>query len=102
MADAVSKAFENGEALLVQAGTGTGKSLAYLVPMVRHAVESRSRAVVSTATLALQAQVVERDLPRLAESLRPLIGRELTFQMVKGRGNYVCKHKLSGGFPQED
>ncbi len=102
MADAVAKAFDEGAALLVQAGTGTGKSLAYLVPMVRHAVESKTRAVVSTATLALQAQVVERDLPRLAASLKPLIGRELTFQMVKGRGNYVCKHKLSGGFPQDD
>ncbi len=102
MADRVAKAFAGKEHLLVQAGTGTGKSLAYLVPMVRHAVESRTRAVVSTATLALQAQVVERDLPRLAKALAPQLGRELTFQMVKGRANYLCKHKLVGGFPEEE
>ena len=102
MADRVATAFDKGEHLLVQAGTGTGKSLAYLVPMVRHAVEKNARAVVSTATLALQAQVVERDLPRLAKALKPSLGRELTFQMVKGRANYLCKHKLVGGFPEED
>lgn len=102
MAARVAKAFDDGSHLLVQAGTGTGKSLAYLVPMVRHAVETGGRAVVSTATLALQAQVVERDLPRLADTLEAALGRRLTFQMVKGRGNYVCKHKLGGGFPEED
>ena len=102
MAERVAKAFDKGEHLLVQAGTGTGKSLAYLVPMVRHAVEKSGRAVVSTATLALQAQVVERDLPRLAKALKPSLGRELTFQMVKGRANYLCKHKLVGGFPEEE
>jgi len=101
MAEKVAAAFGAKQHLLVQAGTGTGKSLAYLVPMVRHAVESGTGAVVSTATLALQAQVVERDLPRLAAALRPALGRELTFQMVKGRGNYVCKQKLGGGFPDE-
>ncbi len=102
MAERVAKAFDTKAHLLVQAGTGTGKSLAYLVPMVRHAVGSSSRAVVSTATLALQAQVVERDLPRLATALEPQLGRELTFQMVKGRANYLCKHKLVGGFPEEE
>jgi len=102
MADRVATAFDTGDHLLVQAGTGTGKSLAYLVPMVRHAIEKGTRAVVSTATLALQAQVVERDLPRLAKALKPSLGRELTFQMVKGRANYLCKHKLVGGFPEDD
>ena len=65
MAEAVATAMESGQHLLVQAGTGTGKSLAYLVPSLLH----RDRVVVATATLALQHQLVERDLPRLVEAL---------------------------------
>lgn len=102
MAHEVATAVEARSALLVQAGTGTGKSLGYLVPAVRHAVATGSRVIVSTATLALQAQIVTRDLPRLAEALRPALGRDLTFGMVKGRANYVCRHKLEGGMPEDD
>ena len=102
MSAAVSEAVAAQRALLVQAGTGTGKSLAYLVPLVRHAVQTRRPTLVSTATLALQAQVVERDLPRLADALEPLLGRRPTWQIVKGRANHVCKHKLGGGFPEEE
>ncbi len=102
MAEAVAEAADSGEHLLVQAGTGTGKSLAYLVPAVAHAVESGTPVVVSTATLALQAQVVDRDLPRVADALAPLLGRRPTWQLVKGRRNYLCRHKLVGGFPDED
>jgi ATP-dependent DNA helicase DinG len=102
MAAAVAEATQTGEHLLVQAGTGTGKSLAYLVPLVRHAVKSRKPVLVSTATLALQNQVVERDLPRLAEALAPMVGRRPTMQIVKGRANYLCLHKLDGGFPDDD
>ena len=101
MARAVAAAAEAEEHLLVQAGTGTGKSLAYLVPLAAHAVRTRRPAVVSTATLALQRQVVERDLPMLAEALRPTLGRALTFEVVKGRANYVCRQKLGGGFPED-
>ncbi len=101
MAAAVAQAVESGEHLLVQAGTGTGKSLGYLVPLAAHAVATGTPGVVSTATLALQAQVVDRDLPRLSTALRPLIGRELTWQTVKGRAHYVCRQKLVGGFPEE-
>mgnify|MGYP002652059307 CR=1 FL=1 len=61
MAQAVEHAIETGEHLLVQAGTGTGKSLAYLVPAIRHAFDVNKPAVVATATLALQAQIVDRD-----------------------------------------
>ncbi|GAB3244825.1 ATP-dependent DNA helicase [Arthrobacter pigmenti] len=93
----------NGEGhLLVQAGTGTGKSLAYLVPLIAHAVDSDKPSVVSTATLALQAQIVGRDLPRLLEALSPQLEREISVALVKGRGNYVCKHKVEGGFPSDD
>ncbi|HYK31381.1 MAG TPA: DEAD/DEAH box helicase, partial [Streptosporangiaceae bacterium] len=66
MAQAVQRAIETGEHLAVQAGTGTGKSLAYLVPAARHAVAEHATVVVSTATIALQRQLIDRDLPRLA------------------------------------
>ena len=102
MAHAVAGAIGSGQHLLVQAGTGTGKSLAYLVPAVHHAVTSGGTAVVATATLALQAQVVDRDMPRLADSLEPLLGRRPTYALVKGRRNYLCAHKLEGGFPDDD
>ena len=102
MAAAVHEAAATGEHLLVQAGTGTGKSLAYLVPAITHAVATGRPAVVSTATLALQAQIVDRDLPRIAAALEPVLGRRITWQLVKGRGNYVCRHKASGGFPADD
>jgi ATP-dependent DNA helicase DinG len=102
MAHAVEEAIAKDEHLLVQAGTGTGKSLAYLIPAVRHAIDSGKPAVVATATLALQAQIVDRDMPRLAEAIAPLIGRRPTYGLVKGRRNYVCVNKLEGGFPDDD
>ncbi|KGN42114.1 ATP-dependent helicase [Knoellia aerolata DSM 18566] len=102
MAKAVAHAVDSGEHLLVQAGTGTGKSLAYLVPAVQHAMEVGKPAVVATATLALQAQIVDRDMPRVADSLAPLLGRRPTYAIVKGRRNYLCTHKLEGGFPDDE
>jgi ATP-dependent DNA helicase DinG len=96
MAQAVRQAIASGEHVAVQAGTGTGKSLAYLVPAIRHAVERGSTVVVSTATIALQRQLVDRDLPRLSKALKPLIGRTPTFAILKGRRNYLCLHKLHG------
>lgn len=92
MARAISGAIENGEHLLVQAGTGTGKSLAYLVP----ALVSGKRALVATSTLALQRQLVERDLPRIKESVEKALGRKISFAVYKGIGNYLCKQKLFG------
>jgi ATP-dependent DNA helicase DinG len=102
MAQAVAGAVRTGEHLLVQAGTGTGKSVAYLVPAVAHAVASRRPVVVATATLALQAQVVDRDLPAVARALEPQLGRPVTYGLVKGRRNYLCRHKLVGGFPDDE
>ena len=75
MASAVAHALDTGEHLAVQAGTGTGKSLAYLVPAIRHAVESGRTVVISTATIALQRQLVDRDLPRLSAALAPSLPR---------------------------
>jgi ATP-dependent DNA helicase DinG len=97
MAEAVARAMDGGEHLAVQAGTGTGKSLAYLVPAARHAAALDATVVVSTATIALQSQLIDRDLPRLAEALRPLLGRAPTFAILKGRRNYLCKHRLQTG-----
>ncbi|SIS23700.1 ATP-dependent DNA helicase [Williamsia sterculiae] len=94
MASAVAHCIDVGEHLAVQAGTGTGKSLAYLVPAVRHAVADDATVVVSTATIALQRQLVERDLPRLAGALRGPLNREPTFAILKGRGNYLCLNKI--------
>ena len=102
MAAAVERALRTGEHLAVQAGTGTGKSLAYLVPAIRHALESDQAVVVSTATIALQAQLVDRDLPRLSKALEPALGREPSFAILKGRGNYLCRHKIESGAQTED
>lgn len=90
MTAAIAEAIESGEHLLVQAGTGTGKSLAYLAP----ALLVDGPVVVSTATLALQAQLVEHDLPRLAEAVEPLLGRRPTFAVLKGRHHYLCLARL--------
>jgi ATP-dependent DNA helicase DinG len=97
MAEAVQRAIETGEHLAVQAGTGTGKSLAYLVPAVRHAMTAQTTVVVATATIALQRQLIDRDLPRLAAALEPLLGREPMFAILKGRRNYLCLHRQRGG-----
>jgi ATP-dependent DNA helicase DinG len=97
MAEAVAKAIDSGEHLAVQAGTGTGKSLAYLIPAARHAAALDATVVVSTATIALQSQLIDRDLPRIAEAVEPLLGRAPTFAILKGRRNYVCKHRLASG-----
>ena len=99
MAEAVDLAMTAGRHLLVQAGTGTGKSLAYLVPALRHALVSGRPVVVSTATIALQTQIVRKDLPRLVEALAPHLPRTPTFALLKGRANYLCKHKVAGGYP---
>jgi ATP-dependent DNA helicase DinG len=97
MAEAVAQAFDTGEHLAVQAGTGTGKSLAYLVPAIARAVETDCAVVVSTATIALQRQLVERDLPRLADSLEGSLPRRPRFAILKGRGNYLCLNKIHNG-----
>ncbi|MGY0231209.1 ATP-dependent DNA helicase [Longispora urticae] len=97
MAKAVDNAIRTGEHLLVQAGTGTGKSLAYLVP----ALLVDGPVVVSTATLALQSQLVTGDLPRLADAVEPVLGRRPTFALVKGRAHYLCKAKLESSNADE-
>lgn len=101
MANAVAEAFSGKKALAVQAGPGTGKSLAYLVPAIAHAVRSGEPVVVSTATIALQRQLVDRDLPALSAALTEPLGRKPTFALLKGRGNYLCLQKLTAPLADE-
>ncbi|WP_280312471.1 ATP-dependent DNA helicase [Nocardia abscessus] len=101
MAAAVDHAIDTKEHLAVQAGTGTGKSLAYLVPSLRHAVRTGRTVVVSTATIALQRQLVDRDLPRLADALSAPLGRTPKFAILKGRNNYLCLNKINSAVPDE-
>ncbi len=101
MAEAVARAFDTGEHLAVQAGTGTGKSLAYLVPAIARAIDADEPVVVSTATIALQRQLVDRDLPRLADSLADALPRRPDFALLKGRGNYLCLNKIHNGSATE-
>ena len=91
MAEAVANALSDRHHLLVQAGTGTGKSLAYLVPALVHG----KKVLVATATLALQRQLVERDLPRVKEALEKELQREISFAVYKGVGNYLCLQKMN-------
>jgi ATP-dependent DNA helicase DinG len=97
MATAVAHAFETGQHLAVQAGTGTGKSLAYLVPAIVRAVSDDTPVVVSTATIALQRQLVDRDLPQLVNALTDALPRAPRFALLKGRQNYLCLNKIHNG-----
>src|ERR1043165_9214729 len=95
MAVAVAQALQSGEHLAVEAGTGVGKSLAYLIPAILFAVARRKKAVVSPHTINLQEQPTEKDLPMLTDVLGAL--REpvkFSFAMLKGRANYLCTRRL--------
>lgn len=102
MAEAVASALDTGTHLLVQAGTGTGKSLGYLVPAVDYALRTGEKVIVSTATLALQTQIKDADLPRLFKTVKKERGKAPVAVVLKGRRNYVCKHKLDGGYPDDE
>jgi ATP-dependent DNA helicase DinG len=95
MMHAVDNSLRTGQHLLVQAGTGTGKSVAYLLPAILFAMEKKQPVVISTATLALQRQLVARDLPRIADALATVLKRRPTFAVAKGRHHYICKQRLN-------
>ncbi|MGA8247193.1 MAG: ATP-dependent DNA helicase, partial [Nocardioides sp.] len=97
MAEAVASAMTDHRHLLVQAGTGTGKSLAYLVPALLH----DQRVVVATATLALQHQLVERDIPAVTRAVADLLPGGLSYAVLKGRSNYACLHRIREGVPDD-
>nr|WP_324653272.1 ATP-dependent DNA helicase [Georgenia sp. H159] len=102
MAEEVARTLREPRALLVQAGTGTGKSLGYLVPVLDHAVRHHERAVISTATLALQRQVLTHDVPLVADVVAASGAPRPQVALLKGWHNYVCRHKVAGGYPAED
>lgn len=99
MAVAVARALERGEHLCVEAGTGVGKSLAYLIPAILFAVARKKKAVVSTHTINLQEQLTEKDLPMLEQVLKPV---QFSFCMLKGRSNYLCSRRLHKAMLQAD
>lgn len=98
MAVAVARALENGEHLAVEAGTGVGKSLAYLIPAILYAVAQNKKAVVCTHTINLQEQLIEKDLPMLSQIL-PV---KFAFTMLKGRHNYLCTRRLHKAMQQAE
>ena len=100
MANAIAASLSTGEHLLVQAGTGTGKSLGYLVPAILRAAfgtkgNAKSRTIVATATIALQRQLVSSDLPKAMKALGALLPQDVEFAVLKGRNNYVCLDKFN-------
>lgn len=97
MADAVADALEEGTHLLVQAGTGTGKSLGYLAPALVHAVSCDSPVVVATATLALQAQLAHKDIPAALDAAEKVLPRRPRTAVLKGRSNHACLLKVREG-----
>jgi ATP-dependent DNA helicase DinG len=98
MAVAVAHALANREHLVVEAGTGVGKSLAYLAPAILYAVAHQKKAVVSTHTINLQEQLTQKDLPML-EKILPV---RFSYTMLKGRGNYLCSRRLAKAMQQAD
>src|SRR5256885_16857448 len=90
MAAAVGRALDKGHHLLAEAGTGVGKSFAYLLPAIEYATRTKKRVVISTHTISLQEQLIEKDIPLL----RAVYPQEFTAVLVKGRSNYLCKRRL--------
>ena len=90
MAEAVLRAFEEKKHLIVEAGTGTGKTLAYLVPAIAAALGNRKRVIISTGTKNLQEQLMEKDIP----FLQKVMPKKFTAAYMKGRSNYACLHKI--------
>ncbi len=95
MAEAVARAASEKSHLLVEAGTGTGKSYAYLVPLILWAIENKKRVLIATHTKALQQQLVERDLPFLRDLFLRKMGSEFKFALCLGTQNYICPRRLA-------
>ncbi len=96
MAAAVAEALEAGSALVVEAGTGVGKSLAYLIPAVRFALDHGRKAVISTHTINLQEQLMRKDIPLV----RKIWGEDFSAALLKGRQNYLCSGRLRRAMQQ--
>ena len=90
MAKSIENSMNENKKLIVEAGTGTGKTIAYLLPTLLYAIENNLKVIVSTNTINLQEQLVNKDIPLL----KKIINEDFNYQIVKGRGNYLCKRKL--------
>ncbi|HEY5259020.1 MAG TPA: DEAD/DEAH box helicase, partial [Rhabdochlamydiaceae bacterium] len=90
MAQRIYEAYENNEIALIEAGTGIGKSLAYLVPAVLWALKHQEKTIISTHTISLQEQLIHKDLPFLIKAL----GLDIQVMLVKGMNNYLCLRRL--------
>lgn len=101
MAEAVYDALTDGGHLLVQAGTGTGKSMGYLVPAVQWVAKTGGRAIVSTATLALQRQITQEDAPRVIDAVAADTGVRVKTALLKGWQNYACLKRVNQTAGQE-
>ncbi|MGA0857598.1 MAG: DEAD/DEAH box helicase, partial [Candidatus Nanopelagicales bacterium] len=102
MMNEIYEAFEESRHLMVQAGTGTGKSIAYLIPSILFSMKQGKPVVISTSTLALQRQLLRKDLPAVANALEGVLGRKPTYAVAKGRHNYICKLKLNSVEPEPE
>ena len=96
MAMAVAAALQNRGALLAEAGTGVGKSLAYLIPSIRYALEHNRKAIISTHTINLQEQLFHKDIPTVKKALQC----DFTAALLKGRANYLCRTRLKRALEQ--
>ena len=90
MSKAIEMAVNNNEKIIIEAGTGTGKTIAYLIPTLLYAIENNLRLIISTNTINLQEQLLNKDIPLLQR----ILNKEFRYTLVKGRGNYLCKRKL--------
>lgn len=98
MADAIAQSLASGRHLLVQAGTGTGKSLGYLAPALVALTEGKAdRIVVATATLALQSQLADNDIPAALTAVQKVTGKRPRHAVLKGRTNYACLYRARSG-----
>ncbi|MBN2357661.1 DEAD/DEAH box helicase [candidate division KSB1 bacterium] len=91
MIKTIARAFNEDKLAIIEAGTGTGKSLAYLLPAIHWSIQNRGRVVVSTNTINLQEQLIKKDIP----FLRKVVPQSFTAVLVKGRGNYACLRKVA-------
>lgn len=101
MVEQIAEAITDQAHLLVQAGTGTGKSIGYLVPLLDHCRRSGERGLVSTATLALQRQILIKDAPAVIEAMADLHMWRPKLAVFKGWSNYLCLHRVHGSYPGE-
>lgn len=97
----ISEALKSDGHILIQAGTGTGKSIGYLAPLLSHCVATGERGLVTTATLALQRQILTKDAPTVQDAVAKVTGIRPTVAVQKGWSNYLCLNRVNGGYPDE-